>query len=203
MKHIKFTYVDAVTGASVAKAPAKNGPVFPSIAGLQFVRARESQYPTPAPQFYGTCDDEADTSVEGVLSVMAPEAWLAEVLEELKAQATTLRWRVMTGGMEISGVQVGTTIDDQNRITSVVANAALAGLTDVDEVDFKASSGWVRVTVAQVKAMAGAIGQFVQACYTAERTHHEAIELLATAQELNGYPVNAGWPDPVIETEAT
>lgn len=194
MKHIKFTYVDSTTGVSVAKAPAKNGPVFPVIAGLQFVRARESQYPTPVPQFYGTCDDEADTSIEGVISVMSEQAWTSEVLEELKAQATAIRWRVMTGGMEVGGVSVGTTIDDQNRIMSVVANAALAGLADADEVDFKASSGWVRVTVAQVKAMAGAIGQHVQACYTAERAHHEAIDLLVTAQELHAYDVNAGWP---------
>lgn len=194
MKYLKFTYVDVTTGVSVAKAPAKNGPVFPAITGLQFIRARESQYPTAVPQFYGTCDDEADTDVEGVISVMSEQAWTAEVLEELKAQATALRWRVMTGGMEVSGVSVGTTIDDQNRITSVVANAALAGLADVDEVDFKSASGWIRISIGQVKAIAGAIGQFVQACYTAERTHHEAIDLLATAQELHEYDVNAGWP---------
>lgn len=194
MQYIKFTYVDAVTGVSVAKAPAKNGPIFPAIPGLQFIRARESQYPTAVPQFYGTCDDEADTGVEGVISVMSEQAWTAEVLAELKAQATAIRWRVMTGGMEVGGVQVGTTIDDQNRITSVVANAALAGLTDADEVDFKTSSGWVRITIGQVKAMAGAIGQFVQACYTAERAHHEAIDLLATPEQINAYNVNTGWP---------
>lgn len=203
MQYIKFTYVDAHTGVSVAKAPAKNGPVFPAIPGLQFIRARENQYPTNVPQFYGTCDDEADTSIEGVISVMSEQAWTAEVLAELKAQATALRWRVMTGGMEVGGVQVGTTIDDQNRITSVVANAALAGLTDVDEVDFKATSGWVRISIAQIKAIAGAIGQFVQACYTAERAHHEAIAALSTRQQLEDYDVDDGWPDPVIETEAT
>ena len=194
MKYIKFTYVDAVTGVSVAKAPAKNGPVFPAIAGLQFIRARESQYPTSVPQFYGTCDESADTNVEGVLSVLTPEAWLSEVLEELKAQVTANRWRVMTGGIEVGGVFVGTTIDDQNRITSVVANAALTGLTDADEVDFKASSGWIRVSIGQIKAMAGAIGQHVQACYTAERVHHEAIDLLTTHEQINAYNVNDGWP---------
>lgn len=110
-------------------------------------------------------------------------------------EATDMRWQVMTGGMTLpNGVQVGTTIDDQNRITSVVANAALAGLTDADEVDFKSNSGWVQITIGQVKAIAGAIGQFVQACYTAERTHHDAIDLLATAQELHAYDVNTGWP---------
>lgn len=125
---------------------------------------------------------------------MTEQAWTAELLEELKAQTTALRWRVMTGGIDIGGVSVGTTIDDQNRITSVVANAALTGLTDADEVNFKASSGWVRVTIGQIKAMAGAIGQHVQACYTAERTHHEAIDLLSTPEQMNTYDVNSGWP---------
>lgn len=113
----------------------------------------------------------------------------------LMEAATAMRWDVMTGGISLpGGMQVGTTIDDQNRITSVVANATLTGLADTDEVDFKANNGWVRVTIGQIRAMAGAIGQHVQACYTAERTHHEAIDLLTTPEEINAYNVNARWP---------
>lgn len=109
--------------------------------------------------------------------------------------ATDKRWNVMTGGMVLpNGIEVGTTIDDQNRITSVVANAALAGLTDADEVDFKAASGWVRVSIAEVKAIAGSIGQFVQACYSAERAHHEDIEKLKTREQIRDYDINIGWP---------
>lgn len=109
--------------------------------------------------------------------------------------ATDKRWEVMTGGLTLpGGIEVGTAIDDQNRITSVVANAALAGLTDADEVDFKATSGWVRITIAQIKVIAGAIGQFVQDCYTAERVHHEAIALLETPEQINDYDINLGWP---------
>lgn len=195
MKYIVFTYVDAVTGIPVTQAPATNGPVFPQLPGLQFVRAQESRYPTLTPRFFGTVDDEADTSTQGVLEEMTAQSWAAAIAEELKAQATALRWRVMTRGMTLAGgMAVGTAIDDQNRITSVVANVALAGLADQDEVDFKSASGWVRISIAQVKQIAGAIGQFVQACYTAERAHHEAIDLLTTAQELHAYDVNAGWP---------
>lgn len=52
MKHIKFTYVDAITGISVAKQPAANGPV-PPVAGLEFAWARRA-YPTDVPEFFGT-----------------------------------------------------------------------------------------------------------------------------------------------------
>ena len=124
-----------------------------------------------------------------------PEPAIEELRDQLLQAATDKRWEVMTGGITLpGGIEVGTTIDDQNRITSVVANAALAGLTDEDEVDFKATSGWVRISIGQVKAIAGAIGQFVQACYTAERAHHDAIALLTTRQEMNDYDVDAGWP---------
>ena len=113
---------------------------------------------------------------------------------DLKDAATAKRWDVMTGGITLpGGMHVGTTIDDQNRITSVVANAELVGLTDESLVDFKSNSGWVQITVGQIKIIAGAIGQFVQACYSAERQHHEAIDQLVTAQELRAYDVNAGW----------
>lgn len=118
----------------------------------------------------------------------------AEIRHHLIDAATDKRWEVMTGGLTLpSGVEVGTTIDDQNRITSVVANAALAGLADADEVDFKATSGWVRITIAQVKEIAGALGKFVQACYSAERQHHEAIAVLEP-EGLDSYDLDAYWP---------
>jgi hypothetical protein len=75
MKHIKYTYVDAVTGISVASHPAANGPAHPAVAGLQFVWARESAYPTDAPEFFGTCPDDSDTQIDGVLGIFDQSDW--------------------------------------------------------------------------------------------------------------------------------
>ena len=86
MKHIKFTYVDAVTGISVAKQPAANGPVFPSVAGLEFVWARESRYPTDVPEFFGTCPEDADTQVDGVLGVYSQADWETMRDDEMRAR---------------------------------------------------------------------------------------------------------------------
>ena len=71
MKHIKFTYVDTLTGVSIASHPAENGPAFPAVEGLVFVWARESAYPTPVPEFFGTCPDDAFTMIDGVLDVLS------------------------------------------------------------------------------------------------------------------------------------
>lgn len=86
MRYIKFTYVDAVTGAPVSEAPTLNGPVFPAVAGLEFAWARESQYPAAVPEFFGTCQDDADIAVPGVLSELSPEDWSSALTDEVSAR---------------------------------------------------------------------------------------------------------------------
>ena len=86
MQYIKFTYVDAVTGISIASEPAANGPVFPPVDGLEFVWARESAYPTDVPEFFGTCPDDADTQVDGVLGVYVQADWETMRDDEMRAR---------------------------------------------------------------------------------------------------------------------
>lgn len=87
MKYIKFTYVDAATGIPVTEAPAANGPKFPDVSGLEFTFARESQYPTNAPEFYGMCPDDAATDIPGVLAVVDFAYWQAVHDDEVAARA--------------------------------------------------------------------------------------------------------------------
>ena len=86
MQYLKFTYVDAATGISVAKQPAANGPVFPPVVGLEFAWARESRYPTDVPEFFGTCPDDADTQVDGVLGVYLQSDWETMRDDEMRAR---------------------------------------------------------------------------------------------------------------------
>ena len=67
--YICVTHVDSVTKIAANKAPMKNGPSFPDIKGLVIEWADESNWPTNAPKFFGTCDDDADVSVDGVVQV--------------------------------------------------------------------------------------------------------------------------------------
>ena len=86
MKHIKFTYVDAVTGISITSEPAANGPVFPPVAGLEFAWARESQYPTDVPEFFGTCPDDSNVQIDGVLGVYVQADWETMREDEMRAR---------------------------------------------------------------------------------------------------------------------
>ena len=86
MQYLKFTYVDAVTGISIASEPAANGPVFPPVDGLEFVWARESAYPTDVPEFFGTCPDDANTQIDGVLGVYLQADWETMCEDEMRAR---------------------------------------------------------------------------------------------------------------------
>jgi len=102
MKYIKFTYVDAVTHISIASEPARNGPVFPAIPGLQFVWANESRYPTDVPHLFGTCPDSSNTQFDGVLGVYSQQDWENMHADELAARRVppTLQERVVVAVQE-------------------------------------------------------------------------------------------------------
>lgn len=103
---------------------------------------------------------------------------------------TEFRWKKETGGIVVGDSLVATGIADQNRITSTISNAELAGVT---ELDFKTVNGWVTITVDQVKGIAAAIALHVQSCFTKERILCEAIDLLETAQEINDFNIAEQW----------
>jgi hypothetical protein len=94
MKYLKYTYVDAITGISIASEPAANGPKPPPVAGLAFAWARESAYPTPVPEFFGTCPDDSPTQADGVLGVYIESDWEQMRQDEMKnrtPQQVTMR----------------------------------------------------------------------------------------------------------------
>ena len=91
MKHLKFTYVDALTGISIATEPAMNGTKFPPVQGLEFAWARESAYPTPTPEFFGTCPDDSATQVDGVLGLFIETDWEQMRTDEMRARSPVPR----------------------------------------------------------------------------------------------------------------
>lgn len=92
MKHIKFTYVDAQTNICVNKAPARNGPKFPELKGLQFVFAAERNYPTDVPEFFGICDDDADLEIDGCFGEITEAEFIAERHTEISARKPYPSW---------------------------------------------------------------------------------------------------------------
>lgn len=120
---------------------------------------------------------------------------------DLTLLATSMRWSIETGGIVLpSGMRVATDKADQDRITSVIVNAENAG---IDSFDFKAASGWASLTLAELRSVAAAVALHVQACFSAERQHHEAIAALPTLAAAQAYDLSAHWPQqPAAQPEA-
>lgn len=112
---------------------------------------------------------------------------LAEAKQRLRERATAARWEHETGGITVAGVRVLTGVEDQNRIATALIGAPAT-------LDFKADSGWVTLTLAELQGIAAAITAHVQACFSAERAHHEAIDALPSLAAVAAYDVEAGWP---------
>lgn len=82
MKYICVTHVDSRTGIPGHRAPMRNGPRFPAVKGFAHEWHDESRWPITHPdqypRFYGTCDDDADFNIDGVVLVFENQTRVTE-----------------------------------------------------------------------------------------------------------------------------
>ena len=79
---ICVTHVDAATGIPCTVAPMAQGPAFPNVKGLVIEFGNQTKWPTNEPLFFGTCDDDADVSVDGVVRTLTAEEYAHEQFME-------------------------------------------------------------------------------------------------------------------------
>ncbi len=101
MKYICITEVDAVTKIPCTVEPQRTGPSMPSIKGLVHTWQDSSTWPVElasdgtylrAPKYYGTCDDDADTTIAGVLQVLTEEEYSTLKIAEHEARRPYPSW---------------------------------------------------------------------------------------------------------------
>jgi hypothetical protein len=82
--HIVVTEVDHSTHIPCTIAPQRTGPSMPLVKGLKIIWQDQSTWPVStdstgtylrAPKYYGTCDDDADITIPGVLEVLTETEW--------------------------------------------------------------------------------------------------------------------------------
>lgn len=91
--YICVTEVDQTTKIPCTVEAQRTGPSLPNVKGLTILWQDKSTWPVEvssegvylrAPKYYGTCDDDADTTVAGVLQVLTEEEYnTAKVAEHL------------------------------------------------------------------------------------------------------------------------
>jgi hypothetical protein len=99
--HIVVTEVDHNTRIPCTVEPQRTGPSMPAIKGLQIIWTDKSTWPVStdatgtylrAPKYYGTCDDDADTTIAGVLEVLTEEVWNERRVAEHEATRPYPSW---------------------------------------------------------------------------------------------------------------
>ena len=100
MKYICVTEIDADTKIVCTLEPMRTGPSLPFVKGFVLIWNDISAWPiscvdgvyqTP-PRYYGTCDDDADTTVSGVLEVLNEVGYINAQRIELEARRPYPSW---------------------------------------------------------------------------------------------------------------
>lgn len=113
----------------------------------------------------------------------------APTVDDLKSYAAARRFVVETGGITVSGASIDTSRESQSLITGAYAYSQ----AHPDEaITFKAKSGWVTLSAAQVAAIATAVAAHVQAAFAAEQAVDAAIDAgtITTLADIDA----ADWP---------
>ena len=99
--YICITEVDAVTKIPCTVEPQRTGPSMPAIKGYIHLWHDSSTWPVStasdgtylrAPRYYGTCDDDADTTIAGVLQVLTEAEYTALRTAEHEARRPYPSW---------------------------------------------------------------------------------------------------------------
>jgi hypothetical protein len=99
--YICITEVDAVTKKPCTDEPQRTGPALPNIKGWTYEWHDQSTWPVEvapdgtylrAPRYYGTCDDDADTSIAGVLQVLTEAEYTTAKIAEHQARKPFPSW---------------------------------------------------------------------------------------------------------------
>jgi hypothetical protein len=99
--YICVTEVDAQTKIPCTEQAQRTGPSMPAVKGLKLDWADKSTWPITtnaqgvydrAPKYYGTCDDDADTSIAGVLEVLTEQEYFLRKQAEFQARKPFPSW---------------------------------------------------------------------------------------------------------------
>ena len=99
--YICVTEIDKETKILCTIEPQKTGPSMPEIKGLKHEWNDNSTWPVElssdgtylrAPKYYGTCDDDADVTVSGVLQVLTEDEYKALKIIEHEARKPYPSW---------------------------------------------------------------------------------------------------------------
>lgn len=116
------------------------------------------------------------------------EAGKTQVLSDLAAR----RYQAETAGVTVAGVKVATDRESQASLTGAYTSLQ-AGL--VTTIDWKGDDGWVVLDLPTCEALAQAVANHVQQCFTREKVLAEQVDAAQSVEDLEVININSGWPE--------
>jgi hypothetical protein len=117
---------------------------------------------------------------------------LFELQKQAKLSAlAAYRYNYSTSGTTINEFQILTDPGSQAALTGAYTSMKAGLLTTVD---WKAANGWMTLDLPTVTALAGAVADFVQGCFTREKNLAAQINAAPDAATLDAIDITAGWP---------
>ena len=99
--YIQLTNIDANTGILCTEEPMRTGPAIPNVKEFSYIFQNESEFPIQLnfdgslanpPRIYGTCADDADISLTGVISVLSESEFNLAKQSEHEARKPYPSW---------------------------------------------------------------------------------------------------------------
>lgn len=132
-------------------------------------------------------DGEPVDLTQEEIAGLHPVPTLADAKAGKLADLSALRYARETAGV------AGFRTDRESQ--ALLTGAALAAVLDPNyTVDWKGEAGWVTLNAQQLVGAAQSVRTHVQACFSNERTHAEAIAVLTTVAAVSAYDLSVGWP---------
>ncbi|QIB37844.1 DUF4376 domain-containing protein [Rhizobium oryzihabitans] len=152
-------------------ARIENGNVLEVITLPENIAAEDAFHPTLAAKFVACGKPvEAGWSYDGKAFKAPVEA--APTADELRTYAAMKRFAVETGGIVINSATIDTSRDSQSMIANAHSYIVSSG---APSTRFKALSGWITLSAAEVTSAALAVGAHVQASFNAEGAVNDLI----------------------------
>ena len=135
------------------------------------------------------------TASGAVIQELAPTP-IIYTLETAKAQRlnelAAYRYTKETAGITLNGAGIKTDLESQAKINGAWSAAQM---NPAILIDWKGENGWIQIDAATITAIAMAVANHVQACFSNERIHALAINALTTIEEVLDYDFTTGWPE--------
>jgi hypothetical protein len=182
LSDLGYEAVNQLPYPSSLRADQYAEPAAPNLQGGKWVRGWNV--------FTYSFTGQVDENEQPIPPEQAKAVFAEQVKANLRAQLAAHRYKVETSGVTMPG---GTIIRTDRESQATITGAYTTSLLNPSVViDWKGANGWVQINAAQIAAIASAVTQHVQSCFSKEKQLSEKLDTL-TPEQVFAFDVETEW----------